>query len=377
MDVENRISTYLEKRVISNQLRKLMIVNDLVDFSSNDYLGFSRSAYLKQQVDIELNSFYKFKKSGATGSRLLDGNSYLADELEQLLARMHHAEAALLFNSGYDANVGLLSTVIRSGDLVFYDELIHASLHQGIKLSCSNSFCYKHNNYDELNDFLQQADKNKVKFIVSESVFSMEGDKADLKKLVHLSKQYNAHLIIDEAHSNGIFGDRGSGMCNEFELEQDCFARIYTFGKAIGSHGAVVVGSQMLIEYLINFSKNFIYTTALDSHTLLSVKHAYLYLQNNINQSVKLRKAIFYFNLCIDTLKDKYEVCGEGPIYGIIVPGNENCKKMALYLSNKGYNVRPILSPTVSKGKERLRIVLHSYNTEIEINQLISLIVDY
>ncbi len=376
MSIEHRMHSFLELRKQNNLYRNLKNTNNLVDFSSNDYLGISRSAYVKQKTALEYQK-YQYAKSGSTGSRLLNGNSELFDALEQDLADFHHAEAALMYNSGFDANVGLIATVVQKEDYVFFDALVHASLHQGIKLSNSKSVFYSHNDYVDLEQKLQLVPSTAQKYIVTESIFSMEGDKADLSELVRLSKKYNAQLIVDEAHATGLFGVHGSGLCNEYGVEKECFARIYTFGKAIGMHGAVVVGSHLLKSYLINFSKNFIYSTALDTHSLLGVKHSYKFIQFIYNQRIKLLNLINYFNNRICSLNIRYSILGDGPIFGLLVPGSEECRNLALYLQNNGLDVRPIVYPTVEKGKERLRIILHSYNTQKEIDTLISLIVEY
>ena len=376
MNAANRINDYLELRKENNLYRKLQNTNNLIDLSSNDYLGLSRSAFIRQQVELDYRN-YQFHKSGATGSRLLNGNSALFEEVEALLAKTHHAEAALLFNSGFDANVGLISTLIRPNDAIFYDELVHASIYQGMKLSGAKLIPFKHNNYIDLEEQLKTIKGFEVGFIITESLFSMEGDKADLRKLAEFASAYKMELVIDEAHATGLFGSKGSGLCNEAGIEDKCLARIYTFGKAIGSHGAVVVGSLKLKEYLINFSKNFIYSTALETHNLLCVKHTYFYLQNNINQLDSLFKLNKYFIERAKELKDKFEVCGEGPIFGILVSGNKLCKDLAAYLQKYNLDVRAILSPTVPKGKERLRIILHSYNQPAEIDRLFALLIDY
>ena len=376
MNAANRINDFLEQRKENNLYRKLQNTNNLIDLSSNDYLGLSRSAFIRQQVELDYRN-YQFHKSGATGSRLLNGNSALFEEVEALLAKTHHAEAALLFNSGFDANVGLISTLIRPNDAIFYDELVHASIYQGMKLSGAKLIPFKHNNYIDLEEQLKTIKGFEVGFIITESLFSMEGDRADLRKLAEFTSTYKMELVIDEAHATGLFGSKGSGLCNEAGIEDKCLARIYTFGKAIGSHGAVVVGNLKLKEYLINFSKNFIYSTALETHNLLCVKHTYFYLQSNINQLDSLFKLNEYFVERAEVLKDKFEVCGEGPIFGILIPGNKQCKNLAVYLQKHNLDVRAIVSPTVPKGQERLRIILHSYNMPAEIDRLFSLLIDY
>ena len=361
MNINDRIENYLLKRKEAHLFRQLSVNQKLIDFSSNDYLGFSKSAYIKQQVDIEYN-ILKTTKTGATGSRLLNGNSSLFEDLEQLLA---------------DANVGLISTVARPNDVIFYDELVHASIHQGMQLSDAKLVAFAHNDMIDLEEKLKLKAVGQIGFIITESLFSMEGDQPDLQKLADLASNYEVELIIDEAHATGLFGRNGAGLCNVAAIEAKCFARVYTFGKAIGSHGAVVVGSQKLKQYLINFSKPFIYSTALETHNLLSVKHSYFYLQNNINQQIKLNNLIFYFKNKFHSLKTKFSLIGDGPIFGILVSGNESCRRIAKHLQENGLNIRPIVAPTVPKGTERLRIILHSYNSKEEIDLLYNLLTDY
>lgn len=376
MELDERIEGYLQSRKENHLYRQLTHPDQLIDFSSNDYLGLARSAFIRQQVENELNS-RMLHKSGATGSRLLNGNSALYTDLEEMLAEIHHAAAALVFNSGFDANVGLLSTVAQKQDIVFYDELVHASIHQGMKLSRAVMVSFRHNDMADLEEKLQSYTGIEVRFIVSESVFSMEGDRAKLKELASLAEQYKAKLIIDEAHTTGLFGINGSGLCNETGIEKSCFARVYTFGKAVGSHGAVVVGSELLKNYLINFSRNFIYSTALETSNILRVKHSYLFIQSNKNQLFKLNKLIKYFNYKLSMLNNSMEVCGDGPIFGVLIGDNLKCRETAAYLQKNGFDVRAILSPTVPKTTERIRIILHSFNTEGQIDRIINYLVDY
>ncbi len=376
MTLEDRIEAYLQQRKENYLYRQLTVNQNLIDFSSNDYLGLARSAYVKQQVEQDYKN-YQAHKSGATGARLLNGNSALYEELEGFLATTHHAEAALLYNSGFDANVGLIATVARKGDMILYDEMVHASIHQGIRLSEAASMAFRHNDMTDLQDKLNRVVQGNAVFIITESLFSMDGDKAPLVVLAEMAHQSGAYLIVDEAHATGLFGIHGSGLCNVAGVEEQCFARVYTFGKAIGSHGAVVAGSAQLKEYLINFSRNFIYSTALDTHTLLSVKHSYFYIQNNINQIIRLNNLNFYFNELLNSRNDHIKWCGAGPIFGVIIGGNQKCKAVAQYLQQHGFDVRAILSPTVPEGTERLRIILHSFNTQDQVQQLFNLIVDY
>ncbi len=374
-NLSERIKDYLKQRNDNHLFRRLSLSTNLIDFSSNDYLGFSRSAFIRQKVEQDLHRL-KGLKFGATGSRLLNGNTALHEALENKLAKFYHAEAALLFNSGFDANIGLIATVARKGDIIFYDELVHASIQQGMRLSGAHLVSFCHNDIDDLKAQLEQIGNHQARFLITESLFSMQGDIAPLRQLAKLSKDADLNLIVDEAHANGIFGSMGSGLCNREEMEEICFARVFTFGKAIGSHGGVVVGNNALKDYLINFSKPFIYSTALNLADLLSVEHAYFLLENNINQQFKLNNLILNFNASIKLKKLCQYITGDGPVYGFFVNGNENCRRAAAYLQANGFDIRPILSPTVPKGKERLRIILHSFNTVAEIENLISKLLD-
>jgi 8-amino-7-oxononanoate synthase len=287
--------------------------------------------------------------------------------VENQLAKHHQAEAALLFNSGYDANIGLFSAILQKGATILYDELIHASIRDGIRLSNAKAFKFKHNCLEDL-----YKKRNKVSgpvYIAVESVYSMDGDSAPLKELVDFSLENNGFLIVDEAHSNGVFGQNGSGMLQDLHLEQKVFARVHTFGKALGCHGAAVFGSKELKEYLVNFSRSFIYTTAASLHSVAIISAAYQELPTS-----KEREALE------QNLRNKLQhlfVESESAIQCCLISGNQKVKSIALALQKKGYQLKPILSPTVPKGKERLRFCLHSYNIKEEIAEVLGLLATF
>lgn len=363
--MENFLDAKILQRENKSSLRSLKGNTASIDFSSNDYLGFSRSERLKARVnDFILNN--PDLLLGATGSRLLSGNSKLAEELEYEIAIFHNAEAGLIFNSGYDANIGLLSSVPQKGDTILYDELIHASIIDGARLSFANRFSFKHNDLESLEDKLKLA-KGTI-FIVTESVFSMDGDFAPLLELNKLAKKYKANLIIDEAHATGIFGENGNGLVNKLNLEKDIFARVITFGKALGCHGAIILGSAKLKTYLINFARSFIYTTALPPHSLVSIKMAYSELKEE-NHFQSITSNITLFKQEIKPISNLF-IPGDSPIQSLIISGNETCKQAANILQSRNLDVKAILSPTVAEGKERLRICLHAFNTKKEITLL-------
>ena len=318
------------------------------------------------------------KKNGSSGSRLLSGNHSLFSEAEQQLATFHNSESALIYNSGYDANIGLISSVSQRGDFIFYDEYIHASLRDSIQLSNAKAYKFKHNNLADLEIKIGRVDHNDSNiYIVTESIFSMDGDSPDLKKMVDVAKVYSAFLIVDEAHATGIFGKYGAGLIQELKLEDDIFARVHTFGKALGCHGAVLLGSKRLMEYLVNYSRSFIYSTALSPHAIANIMIAYKMLQKT-ETTERLRQNIAYFKKQIDVngLNSLFKI-SSSQIQCCIVSGNERVKKIASKLFNAGFDVRPILSPTVPAGEERLRFCIHSYTSFEAMEAVLKLLSKY
>ncbi len=347
----------LEERKAAGAYRSLKLVEGMVDFCSNDYLGIATNKLITPSVDL---------KYGSAGSRLLAGNYEMIENAEKELALFHEAEAALIFNSGFDANLGLLSCIAQRGDTIIYDALSHASIRDGLRLSLAQTFSFAHNDMHDLEKKLAAAKGNV--FVVTETVFSMDGDSAPMDHLVHLCSRYNANLIIDEAHAIGVIGEKGEGWAQHWQLHQKCFARVYTFGKAMGVHGAVIVGSQVLRNYLVNYARSFIYTTALPESAVDAIRKSYELIPQLRNERSRLMALINLFqstNLQFEKLKSTT------PIQGVIVPGNEAVKNLAKKLLHHNVDVRPILSPTVPKGEERLRIVLHAFNTSDEVQMLI------
>lgn len=351
----------LKERAASRSLRKLTLTEGLIDFCSNDYLGIASNNLLQSQ--------HQLASSGSKGSRLLAGNFELIEQAENQLAAFYKQPAALIFNSGYDANIGLLSCVPQKGDTILYDYLCHASIRDGIRLSFATSYNFEHNNLESLEQKLKLSQGNV--FVVTESVFSMDGDEAPLQDLVNLCNEYNANLIVDEAHATGIFGANGEGFCVQESLHNDVFARIHTFGKACGTHGACVVGSKSLKEYLINFARSFIYTTALPPMAIQSIIEAHQILPTLVEERNQLKNLIEYFNA--SNIKHQ-KIASKTAIQAVIIQGNEAVKHAAHQLQKNGFDVRPILYPTVPKNTERLRIVLHSFNTIQQLENLIEIL---
>jgi 8-amino-7-oxononanoate synthase len=366
-----RIREQLAKRREEGVFRSLRTENKCIDFCSNDYLGFARSPELQKRIAAKAG---KYPESGSTGSRLLSGNSSQAEFLEQCIAAFHTARAGLIFNSGYDANVGLFSALASRGDTVLYDSLIHASVRDGIRLSNAHAFNFKHNDLEHLEERLKSAARafggeGKV-FVAVESIYSMDGDTCPLIRIASLCETYGANLIVDEAHATGVIGARGEGLVSSLGLRDQVFARVHTFGKALGCHGAIVLGSTLLRDYLINYARSFIYTTSLSPSSLASIECAYDLLEEN---------PAFVQDLSAQVELFKHETQGAGitwllpsnsPIQCVLVPGNMEVKKIADRIFEEGFDVRPIWSPTVQVGKERLRICIHRFNTPEQIRNL-------
>lgn len=357
----------LTERKLAHNLRSLPTVNpNLIDFSSNDYLGFAKSSLLKHKIEAFQQQIGTIE-NGSGGSRLLSGNRAFTEETESFIAHFHETESALIFNSGYDANLGLLSSLGQRGDTIIYDELIHASLIDGARLSFADRLKFKHNDISDLELKLQKA-KGTI-YVAIESVYSMDGDIAPLKEIYRICEKYGANLIVDEAHAVGVFGDHGKGLVHQNGLNGKIFACIVTFGKALGCHGAAVLGSHNLRNYLINFSRSFIYTTAIPLHGIISIKAAYTLLAEQDQQQALYQRIVLYRKL-ISTLKWP-RTDSLSAIQTLILGNAEKAKNTAVNLQQLGYDVRAILSPTVAIGTERLRICLHSFNTPEEIEGLI------
>ena len=369
-DFDAHLKAQLDAKRDKGLLRKLVTVdNDLIDFCSNDYLGFaSNKTLINAQLNDLFNSENKSLKIGSTGSRLITGNSKLAEETEAIIAQFHKAEAALIYSSGYAANVGLFSCIVGKGDTIISDEYIHASIIDGIRLNKANRTWFKHNDLEDLETKLQRA-TNKI-IVVIESIYSMDGDEGPLSKIADLCEKYNALLIVDEAHSTGIYGENGKGLVCQYGLENRVYARIHTFGKALGYHGAAIVGSAILRQYLINHSRSFIYTTALPPSFYIQVQNIYKNLLN-ANRNV-LFQLIQYWKENVVTVKKYSIIESHSPIQAILIGDNFKAKSIENQLISKDFFVKAILSPTVAVGTERLRISLHSFNTKEQIDMLIT-----
>jgi 8-amino-7-oxononanoate synthase len=354
----------LGERRAEDALRRLRLPEGKTDLCSNDYLGIVTNGLIPANALAH----------GSMGSRLLAGNYPLMEETERALAGFHSSDAGLLFNSGYDANLGVLSCVAQRGDTIFYDQLSHASIRDGIRLSFAQSHSFAHNDCQDLERRLRaalRAGSGSRIFVVTESVFSMDGDMAPLESIVALCRSYGAHCIVDEAHATGVIGKAGEGLVQALGLQGECIARIHTFGKAVGCHGAIVLGSERLRQFLINFCRPLIYTTAFPPASVGAIADAYRLFPKMEAERERLRQLIDRFRRAtigyqrLDSLT---------PIQVVVVPGNAAVRELAERLQQAGLDIRPILYPTVPRGGERLRIVIHSFNTEEEIDKLTDLL---
>lgn len=368
--LSDKNSRKLQQRLLNNAVRVLGNQSNLIDFSSNDYLGFAKSETIfdkSHQFLIDKN----FKINGATGSRLLSGNHQLYTEVETFLSEFHQSESTTIFNSGYDANIGFFSSIPQRGDVILFDEHIHASIRDGIQLSNAKNFKFKHNDLNSLHEVLQRNQNNNSDiYVVTESVFSMDGDSPNLVTMSEVVKKNNAFLIVDEAHAVGVFS---AGLVQRLNLQNDVFARIITFGKAIGCHGAAILGSKELNEFLVNFTRSFIYTTGLSPHSLATIQCCYNELLKQDQNKNKLLENIDHFIQEVKRLNLKF-IPSCSTIHSCIISGNESVKAISNKIKEKGFEVKAILSPTVSENRERLRFCLHSYNSKKEITEVLELL---
>jgi len=385
-----KLQDKLDKRKQDNSLRLLSSPpwegsGEDIDFSSNDYLGFAKNSVIFARAS-EILKEQNLQQNGSTGSRLLSGNHKIYQLAEDFLAETHEVEAALIFNSGYDANVGFFSSVPQRGDVILYDELIHASIRDGIQMSLAKAYKFKHNDLEDLEKKCQversrSPFENEI-YVVTESVFSMDGDSPQLQKIAAICKKYDTKLIVDEAHSLGVLGEKKLGLVQEIGLKDQVFARLVTFGKAIGCHGAAILGSNDLKSYLINFARSFIYTTALTPHGVATILAAYEKLvQNDSKPALEQQKLTenirFFKQKTADFGLKSVIIDSKSAIQSVIIPGNERVKLLSRKLKTAGFEVKAILSPTVPKSQERLRFCLHSYNTETEIIEVLQLLSEH
>lgn len=398
--LEDALSTTLQKRKRQATFRQLTTFPlGSADFSSNDFLSLASSKDLRTAFLKELDTDPALVNLGSGGSRLLDGNSVYAERLEKDVAAFHNAESGLLCNSGFDANAGLFSCLPQPGDVIIYDELIHASVHDGMRLSRARKRAFfAHNDVGALRDVLERClmedegiriGRSNV-FIAVESVYSMDGDIAPLKDIVALKKELlphgNGHLIVDEAHSNGVFGPKGRGMVCELGLEREFTVRLHTFGKALACNGAILLCSPTIRQYLINYARPLIYSTFMSYPALAAIRASYDLLMTgkseplaqNLQKLIKvLHEQLLHMQRTLSLppqlshlLQSPVDV-PETPIFAVL---SSEPKVLAAHCQRHGFVIRGIVSPTVPEGTERVRICLHAGNTVEQIEGLVDCI---
>ena len=361
----NSYQQALEQRKKNHLLRVLPLPPEGIDFYSNDYLGLAKSAAFSAAIEEELSK--QQTRNGSTGSRLLSGNSEFAEATEQKIADFHNAEAALVYASGYTANVGLVSALATKETTLIMDELVHASLIDGARLGKSPRVRFQHNNANDLEAVLKVTPGQKI--VIVESVYSMDGDICPVAEMAELCTIHNAMLIVDEAHSAGVFGQLGEGLVQNLCVEDQVTARIITYGKGPGIHGAAVVGPKWLRDYQVNFARSFIFSTAPSDHHFASISAFYDHVVSINEQRTNLNQAIAYF------LQKRKEHGGTwlesfSQIQSLIIPGNTEVIKAAEALKEAGINALPIRKPSIPEGQERIRFCLHAFNTKEEIDLL-------
>lgn len=331
----------------------------LVNLSSNNYLGFADNKKITKEFLNEVGDKYSF---GSASARLLTGTLPVYKELEDLISQLFRKEKTLLFNSGYHANVGINSCIAGKGDVIFSDKLNHASIIDGMRLSEGKFFRFPHKNMEALEKLLTRERKNfNNAIIVSESVFSMDGDIADIEKLVELKEKFNCILVLDEAHAFGVFGQNGLGVTEKLGITDKVDLIVGTFGKAIGSMGAFATGSQTLIDYLTNKARSFIFSTALPP---INIAFSKWIIENKLPQTLEKRQRM---------LSIGQKAGSESHIIPVIIGGNKETVDTCEILFHNGFFTLPIRPPTVPEGTSRLRLSLTTDITEKELFDAISL----
>ncbi|MFZ0332788.1 MAG: 8-amino-7-oxononanoate synthase [Candidatus Acidiferrales bacterium] len=339
-----------------SQFRSLDIPRGL-DLCSNDYLGLAADPRLQQAV---LDAVAASSRVASTGSRLLSGNSRDWESIEAEFADFVGAESALYFSSGYAANLGLLSSVLRDGDIVFSDALNHASLIDGIRLSRARTIIYPHCDLRFLARALQEnASATGAKLIVTESIFSMEGDIAPLEQLLKLAETYNANLVVDEAHALGVCGPEGRGIVAALPDRRRILAAVYPCGKALASCGAFVCCGTVVKDYLVNHARSFIFSTATPPYIAHQIRAALAMARAVDARRAHLRRISLALRAAVTAAGLR---CGSGdtPIVPVILGSNESALRVASELQSHGFAVKAIRPPTVAPGTARIRLSLTS-----------------
>jgi 8-amino-7-oxononanoate synthase len=364
--LERRAARELDQLRVGAQLRTLENLNG-IDLCSNDYLGLAFDPRLKQAVT---NAVANAKAVGSTGSRLLSGNAPEWEALEREFAAFAQTDAALYFGSGYSANVGLLSSILKPGDVVFSDAFNHASLIDGIRLSRATKVIYPHADVDFLERALREHSQGAgAKVIVTECVFSMEGDIAPISSLLRLARDHGAELVVDEAHATGVMGPQGRGLAAEYGITREFLAIVHTCGKALASAGAFICSSATLKNYLVNCARTFIFSTAMPPYFAGQIRFAlHLAMESDAERS--------HLREISSLLREELSAIGAGfgasttQIIPVFCGSNESALRVAAHLQANGFAARAIRPPTVAAGAARVRISLTAKITHEDVRRL-------
>lgn len=373
------IDKFLKEREVAGLLRVLrplslrkdgriyLAQKEYIDFSSNDYLGLSGHPKIIAAAKLALDKF----GASSSASRLMTGSYELHQQLEDKVAKFKNKEAGLVFNCGYQANLGIIAALYTKSDCIFCDRLSHASIIDGILLSGARLFRFKHNDAGHLESLLKKERKKfKKALIITETIFSMDGDRAPLKELVALKEKYGCQVMVDEAHATGIFGRNGSGVVEEEALTEKIDLIMGTFSKALGGFGAYLATSRKIVDYLINACRSFIYSTSLPPSIIASNIAGLDLVNAEPQRRYELLKSAQYF-------RERLKACGLKPkgssqVIPIIIGENFKALKFSELLRERGYWVLPIRPPTVPKAQARLRFSLNFYHDKKILQKLIN-----
>lgn len=353
-------STGNESEVVMNGKKFLL-------FSSNNYLGLATDSRLKKKATESISKY----GTGAGGSRLTTGNFDIHEQLESEIADFKKTEAAIVFSSGYLANVGVISSVMKAGDTIFSDAWNHASIIDGCRLSKAKTIVYEHADMVDLERKLRQSHGDGMKFIVTDGVFSMDGDIAPLPKIVELAKEYKAYIMIDDAHATGVLGNDGCGTADYFGLKDEIDFTVGTLSKAIGAEGGFVSTSSIAKNYLLNNARSFIFQTALSPSAIEAAREGISIIQNEPERRKQLLKNARYLRLKLEesgfVMKE-----GETPIISLIIGSSHEAMQFSAKLLDEGVFIPAIRPPTVPKGSSRLRITVMATHTIEQLDMVIS-----
>ena len=356
----------LDRQISDNKSRNLVLNDKGSDFLSNDYLGLAVNKHLNQIFKSNLDAHYNSDIQNTTGSRLLGGNLKHHEDFETWVSEIFNSETALLFNSGYTANLGLISCISDRDTIIIYDEYIHASIRDGIRLGFNKAaYSFRHNDLNHLESLLQNLNNEKC-IVITETLFSMHGDAPEIDNLLQIIERFKVFLILDHAHSFPItLTIKQIAVFNNNPL---VLAQVITFGKAVGSHGAVVLSSKILKTYLVNFSRPFIYTTSPNFEFVEAIKVRLQYIESekHISYLTALDKNILLFS-------NLMQIERNSPIQFLKFDANQIDALKKKFKENN-ILLKAIHTPTVPKNEEGFRIILHAYNTALEINKLTDLL---